>query len=74
MFFNDASMILGLIDQYMSNWNNNKTHISSVVMDDVIVDMHKFLPWSCQMMFSTYDDHAVSHSLHMSQRYIYLFH
>ena len=36
----DMHWIIGLGDKYMGNYNNNITHISSVVMNVVMVYMH----------------------------------
>ena len=67
MYVNDAYMILGLVDQYVGDWHNNTTQISSVVMHDVMVDMHIFFTCSCHMLFDIYDEHAASQSLYMYQ-------
>ena len=40
MCFNAAYMILGQEYQYIVNWNNNATQISSVEIDVGILDMH----------------------------------
>ena len=40
--WNDAYLILGLEHQYVGNYHNNATHISSVVMHVGMVDMHTF--------------------------------
>ena len=57
MCLNDTYMIIGLVYQYMGNWHNIKTHISSVAINDVMVDMHTLLPCSCQMLFDIHDNH-----------------
>ena len=41
MCLNDAYLILVLFDQYVGNWNNSATHISSVAIHIVMVDMHR---------------------------------
>ena len=60
MCLNCAYLILGLGDQYVGNWQKNTTHISSMDMNDVIVYMHTFFPWPCQILFDIYDNHAES--------------
>ena len=39
MCWNDAYVILGLEDQYVGNYNNNTSHISSLEMHVRMVDM-----------------------------------
>ena len=65
--WNDAYLIIGLEYQCVENYHNNATHISSVVMHDVIVYMHIFLTCKCQMLFDKYDAYAESQSSYMSQ-------
>ena len=69
MCLNDACMILGLVYQYMGDWHKNTTHISSVVMHDVMVDIHILFPFPYQVLFGICEDHASSHSFYMYQRY-----
>ena len=40
MCWNDAYLVLGLEYQYVGNYNNNATQISSVVMHVGVVDIH----------------------------------
>ena len=67
-------MILVLGDQYVGNWNNNSTHISSVVIHIGIVGRHTLFPCTCQIVFNCFDDHAASTSFYKSQIYDYPFH
>ena len=67
MRWNDAYMILGLEDQYMGNYNNNATHISTLAMHFGMVDMYTLLPWPCQLLLHVYDAHVALQSFYMSQ-------
>ena len=51
----------------MVNFNNNVTHIYSVEMHVGMVNMQTLLPWTCQMLFDSYDRHVSSQSLYTSQ-------
>ena len=66
MCCNDYYMIIGMEDQYVGNWHNNSTHISSVAMHVGMVDIHKLLPWPCQMLLHTYNSHLVSNIFYKS--------
>ena len=44
MCLNNSYMILGLGDQYLGNYHNNKTLIYSVEIYVVMVDRHTLLP------------------------------
>ena len=46
--------------------HNNATQISNVVTYILILYMHTFLPWPCQIMFETYTYHVEFHNLYMS--------
>ena len=69
MCFNDACMILGLRDQYVGDRHKNTTHIYSVKVHDVMVDMHTLLPCPYQVMFDICEEHASPQSFYMYQRY-----
>ena len=62
-------MIRGLGDQYVGDCHKNTTHISSVVMHDVMVDMHTLFPCPYQVLFDICEDHASSQRFNMYQRY-----
>ena len=47
MCWNYAYLIVGLEDQYVVNFNNSSTHISSVEIPVGMVGMHKLLPCPC---------------------------
>ena len=72
--WNYAYLILGLEYQYVGNWHNNATCISSVAMNIGMVNMHKCLPWSCHMLLHIHDAHTASQSFYMSQIKNYQFH
>ena len=55
-------MIIGLGGQYIGNWHNNKSQISSVEIHIGVVDMHTLLPQPHHNMFDIYDNHADSQS------------
>ena len=67
-------MILDIEYQYLGNWNNNATHISSVEMNVGMVYMHILFPWPCQLLLYIYNAHAASQSFYMSQIGYYPFH
>ena len=58
MFWSGAYMIIGLGDQYVENYHNKETYISSVAMYVGILYMHTFLPLPYHMMFGRYGNHA----------------
>ena len=60
MCCNSAYLILGLEDKCVVNYHNNATHIYSVRMNDVMVDMHTLLSWPWKILFYNYDTQAVS--------------
>ena len=43
----------------MENFHNKVTHIYSVAMHVCMVYTNTLFPYTCQMMFDGYDDHAV---------------
>ena len=62
MCWNDAYLILGLKDQYMGNYHNNVTHISSVAVHVGIVDIHTLLTWTRHMLLYIYNSHVTLQS------------
>ena len=74
MCWNDAYLVPGLDGQYVVNFHNNSTHISSVAMHVEMVDVHTLSPCSCQLLLHIYDSHAASQSFNMSQIGDYPFH
>ena len=62
MCWNDAYLIIGMEDQYIGNFDNNSTQISSVAMYAGMVDMHALFPWPFKLLFHVYDAHAESQS------------
>ena len=73
IFWDDAYLILDLGYQYVGNFHNNVTRISSVTMCVGMVDRHTLLPWPCQMMFDIYENHVILQSFNLSQRYDWKF-
>ena len=67
MCWNDDYLILSLEVQYMGNYNNNVTRISSVETYVWMVDMHTLKLRTCHMLLYRYDAHAASLSFNMSQ-------
>ena len=66
MCWNDFYLILVMKYQYVGNWHNNITHISSVEMHVGMVDMSTLFPWPCQMLFCGYEYHEALQSFHIS--------
>ena len=46
----------------MGDWHENTTHIYSVVMHDVMVDIHTLLPCPYHVLFDICEENESSHS------------
>ena len=51
-------MILDLEDESVDISHNNSTHISNVVKNNMMMDMHALLTLPCEMLFETYAYHV----------------
>ena len=69
-----AYLIIESGDEYGDFFHNNVANISSVKMHVGMVDRHTLLPWTCHLMFDSYDNHAALQSFYMSQGYNWPFH
>ena len=69
MCLSDGCLIIDLGDQYVGNYCNNVTQISSVVLHFGAVGRHTLLSWPWQILFYIYDNHVASQSFYMCQIY-----
>ena len=64
---NGADLFLDLEDQYMKILHNNAKLISSVMMCNLLMDVHTLLPLACYILSETYDLHVALQYFNMSQ-------
>ena len=60
-------------DLFLDIWHNIEIHISSVVMHDLAMGMHTFLPFPYQMLCRKYDAHVTGINFYMFHIYEFAF-
>ena len=67
-------LIPELVQQYVDNFQNNVSHISSMVMHGRTVGRRTLQPYPFNMLFGGYDNHMSSHHYYMFLMYNWPFH